>query len=86
MCGCCSRAASAISRLKRSTETWPDISVGQQLHDDLSAERLVRRQIYVRHDPAAQFAFERIGVAKCLLELGPEISGQRNPQGRDAGN
>ena len=39
MCGCCSVAASAISRLNRSTETCADHLGGKHLHHDLAAER-----------------------------------------------
>ena len=74
MCGCCSRAASWISRSKRSTLTAGAGLGRQHLDDDLPAEPGLLGEEDAAHAAAAQLPEEAVGVAEggleALLEVG----------------
>ena len=73
MFGCCSRAASAISRLKRSVETVAAISGGSTLITTLRPSAALRRRKDARHATATELALDGVGAAERFLESGLEL-------------
>ena len=83
MCGCCSRAASTISRLKRSMRhAAAAISAGSTFTTTLRPSEVSVGDEHARHPAAAELALERVGVAKRVLELVAQV--HRRHRGRRA--
>ena len=73
MFGCCSPAASMISRLNRSAEMVAVTLGREQLDDDAPAEPLVACDEHARHAAAAELALEDVLVGEVGLEVGEEV-------------
>ena len=69
MCGCCSVAASWISRLNRSTLTPAASSGGSTLTTTLRPSAVSVGEEDARHAAAAELALERVGVSQRVLKL-----------------
>ena len=82
MCGMLERAASWISRRKRSTLT-PARHLGRQhLDHDLAAERRLLGEEHPRHAAATELALDAVGIAKRGLELVAQVRRGVPPVGR----
>ena len=68
MCGCCSDAASWISRRKRSMFTAADVSGGSTLTTTLRPSAVSLREEHVRHSTAAELPLDAVGIAEGGLQ------------------
>ena len=64
MCGCCSRAASRISRRNRSGPSDGGELGVEHLERDRPVVLEVAREVHRGHAPAAELALDRVAVAQ----------------------
>ena len=80
MCGCCSLAATRISRLKRSKIDPAASSVEIDFDDDGAAERRFFGDEDATHSAASQLASDRVCVTETGLQLVAQVDAHRSPE------